>query len=65
MNPMERDHEILTVKDLCDLLQIHQSTLYKLIKAGKIPTFRLGSDWRFRRSQIMRWIAEQTVWAHQ
>jgi excisionase family DNA binding protein len=65
MNPMERDHEILTVKDLCDLLQIHQSTLYKLIKAGKIPTFRLGSDWRFRRSQIMRWIAEQTVGAHQ
>jgi excisionase family DNA binding protein len=65
MKPMERDHEILTVKDLCDLLQIHQSTLYKLTKAGKIPTFRLGSDWGFRRSQIMRWIAEQTVGAHQ
>jgi excisionase family DNA binding protein len=65
MNPRESDHEILTVKDMCDLRQVHQSTVYKLIKAGKIPTFRIGADWRFRRDQIMSWIAEQTIRAHQ
>ena len=56
MNPMESDHEVLTVKEICDLLQVHQSTIYKMIRQGKIPTFRIGSDWRFRRDRIMRWM---------
>src|ERR1700694_4148023 len=57
MNPMESDHEVLRVKEICDLLQFHQSTIYKMIRQGKIPSFRIGSDWRFRRDRIMRWIA--------
>jgi excisionase family DNA binding protein len=61
MNLMEGDHDILTMKNLCDLLQIHQSTAYRLIKKGKIPSFRIGSDWRFRRDQIERWMAERTT----
>jgi excisionase family DNA binding protein len=65
MNPIESDHDILTMKDLCDLLQVHQSTVYKLVKKGKIPSFRIGSDWRFRRDLIERWMAEGTVEAHQ
>src|SRR5580658_1244989 len=65
MNPMESDHEVLTVKEICDLLQVHQSTIYKMIRQGKIPTFRIGSDWRFRRDRIMRWMAERTMGAPQ
>jgi len=41
------------------MLGVHTSTVYKLIKEGKIPSFRVGSDWRFRRDQIVRWLAEQ------
>ena len=61
MNLMEGDHDILTMKNLCDLLQIHQSTAYRLIKKRKIPSFRIGSDWRFRKDLIVRWMAEQTT----
>jgi excisionase family DNA binding protein len=60
MNPVESGNEILTMKDICDLLRVHQSTIYKLIKKGKIPSFRIGSDWRFRRDMIERWVAERT-----
>ena len=60
MNPMESANEILTMKDICDLLQVHPTTLYKMIKKGKIPSFRIGSDWRFRRDMIERWMAEKT-----
>jgi Helix-turn-helix domain len=35
MNPMESDHEILTVKDMCGLLRVHYSTVYKLAKDGR------------------------------
>jgi excisionase family DNA binding protein len=41
---MESGNEILTIKEVCDLLQIHPTTVYKLIRKGKIPSFRSGSD---------------------
>jgi excisionase family DNA binding protein len=52
----------MTVKELCDYLKVHRDTVYRLLNAGKIRGFRLGSgigsDWRFRRKDIDRWIAE-------
>jgi excisionase family DNA binding protein len=65
MNPRALGHEILTVKEICELLQLHQATVYKLAKEGRIPAFRIGSDWRFQRDQIVHWIAEQTIGAAQ
>jgi excisionase family DNA binding protein len=49
MNPVESEHEILTMKELRYLLHAHQATIYKILKRGKIPSFRIGSEWRFRR----------------
>ena len=57
--------DILTVKEICDLLQVHQSTVYKLVRQGKIPSFRIGSDWRFRRDVIERWMTEQSTGTQQ
>jgi excisionase family DNA binding protein len=51
---------VLTVKEVCDLLRVHPTTLYKLIRAGKIPSFRVGSDWRFQQDLIERWMAEES-----
>ena len=65
MNPMEIDHKVLTVKEICDLLQVHQSTVYKLVRQGKIPSFRVGSDWRFHRDVIVRWMVEKSTAARQ
>lgn len=65
MNPMESGNEILTIKEVRDLLQIHPTTVHKLIRKGKIPSFRIGSDWRFRRDRIMRWMAEESISALQ
>ena len=62
---MADDQEVLTIKDVCDLLQVHQATLYKMVKQGKIPAFRIGSDWRFRKDAIMRWMAEKSMHARQ
>jgi excisionase family DNA binding protein len=58
---MVADHELLTVKEVSQILQVHPTTLYKMVRAGKIPSFRIGSDWRFRKDLLERWIAEQTV----
>jgi excisionase family DNA binding protein len=55
---MADDQEVLTVKEVCDLLRVHPTTLYKLAKQGKIPSFRVGTDWRFRKDAVLRWMVE-------
>jgi excisionase family DNA binding protein len=58
---MIADHEILTLEEVAAMLRISRHTLYRLARAGKIPSFRIGDDWRFRKDLIKRWIAQQTV----
>jgi excisionase family DNA binding protein len=43
-----------------EILQVNPSTVYKLVKEGRIPAFRIGTEWRFRKKEIVRWILEQT-----
>ena len=51
------DSPVMSVKEVGKYLQIHQSTVYRLLKKGTIPAFRVGSDWRFRKCDIDAWIA--------
>jgi len=60
-----KGEEILTLKEVCTLLQAHPSTLYKLTKRGRIPAFRTGQEWRFRRDAIEQWMAEKTIFSSQ
>jgi excisionase family DNA binding protein len=47
--------EVMTVKDLSDYLQCNQSTIYRLLKRGELPAFKVGSDWRFMTEEIRTW----------
>ena len=55
--------EVLTMEEICDVLQVHKSTVYNLARRGQIPGFRVGADWRFRKDAIERWMTEQTIYA--
>jgi excisionase family DNA binding protein len=57
---MAADLQILTPSEVCEMLRIHRDTLYKLIKQGKIQAFRIGTDWRFHRASVLRFIADTT-----
>lgn len=48
--------DILTIREVADLLKINEKTAYKLASAGKIPGFKVGGSWRFERQEIARWI---------
>jgi excisionase family DNA binding protein len=50
---------VLTVNDLCNYLKVHPGTIYRLIKTGELPAFRIGSDWRFNVEEIERWLTER------
>ena len=44
--------EVLTTDELAKYLKVSSFTVYRLVKAGKIPGFRVAADWRFSREQI-------------
>jgi excisionase family DNA binding protein len=53
------DNKVLTVRELSDYLKVHPSTIYRQLKRGRIPAFKVGSDWRFNIESIDRWRLEQ------
>jgi len=44
--------QLLTTKELADYLKLTEVTVYKYASEGKIPGFKVGSRWRFDKSQI-------------
>jgi len=49
----------MTIAELAAYLRCNKSTIYRLIKTEKLPAFRIGSDWRFKRELIEKWMEEQ------
>lgn len=48
--------DILTIDELAAYLKISKSTLYKLVREGKIPSQKIGRHWRFRKKAIDQWL---------
>ena len=59
MRRRPQSHNVLTSAEVCAWLQIHSQTLYRLIRHHGFPCFRMGSDYRFNREQIVAWAREQ------
>jgi excisionase family DNA binding protein len=51
----------MTVKELAVYLNVHPSTIYRMLAQNKLPCFKIGSDWRFHRATIDDWIRSQTT----
>jgi len=52
---------VMTVSEMANYLRVHPTTIYRLLKNGKIPAFRVGSDWRFNRERIDQWRIDSTI----
>jgi excisionase family DNA binding protein len=55
------DTKVLTVSELSNYLRVHRSTVYRLLKKGQLPGFRIGSDWRFNVEAIDQWRLQQST----
>lgn len=51
--------DILTIREVAEYLKLNEKTTYRLVADGKIPGFKVGGAWRFRLTEIERWIKEQ------
>ncbi|MCG3822563.1 Hsp20 family protein [Escherichia coli] len=57
-----RQQAIFTLDELATYLKVGKRTLYRLAAHGEIPAFKVGGTWRFRQSEIDRWINDQIHW---
>jgi len=53
------DSDIMTLKEVAAYLKINEKTAYRLTAEGKIPGFKVGGAWRFKRGEIESWIDVQ------
>src|SRR5690349_15070945 len=53
------EETFLTTEEVLEYLQVNLRTVYRLIKAGKIPAVRVGRQWRFRKRDIDAWLDSQ------
>ncbi len=51
--------DLLTTKQLQDLLQVDRVTIYRMLNDGRLRGFKVGGQWRFSRREIEAWLQEQ------
>ncbi len=52
--------EVMDIYAAAEYLRVSRGTLYKSIRAGEVPAFKLGRGWRFRKALLDRWMDEQS-----
>ena len=52
--------ELLTPDELSRILKLHPFTVTRLAREGKLPGFKVGGSWRFRKDQFERWVERET-----
>lgn len=53
------DSEFLTAEEVAEYLRLPLSTVYKLVQDKRLPGFKVGKHWRFRKDTIQKWITDQ------
>ncbi|HIF9244412.1 TPA: methylation-associated defense system helix-turn-helix domain-containing protein MAD1 [Photobacterium damselae] len=51
--------QILTLKEVAAYLKLAEKTAYRLVSEGKLPGFKVGGSWRFKKEDLDKWIDEQ------
>lgn len=49
---------ILTLREVAAYLKLAEKTAYRLASEGKLPGFKVGGSWRFKREDLEAWIEE-------
>jgi len=50
------DTDIMTIHEVAEYLKLTDKTAYRLAAEGKLPGFKVGGAWRFRKLDIDQWI---------
>ena len=58
---MAEAREVMNIRQASQYLGVSPDTLYKYVNEQKIPAFKLGNRWRFKKSKLDQWMEEQSA----
>jgi len=47
---------LLTTEQVANYLKIDKFTVYRLVAQKKLPAFKVGNQWRFKRTLLEAWL---------
>jgi excisionase family DNA binding protein len=57
---MADSREVMNIRQASQYLGVSPDTLYKYVNEQKIPAFKLGNRWRFKKSKLDQWMEEKS-----
>ena len=57
---MADSREVMNIRQASQYLGVSPDTLYKYLGEQKIPAFKLGNRWRFKKSKLDQWMEEKS-----
>jgi excisionase family DNA binding protein len=58
---MAEIREVMDIREASEYLGVSRETLYKYVYAEKIPAFKLGNRWKFKKTVLDRWMEKQST----
>ena len=49
---------LMTLAEVAEYLRLSKDSVYRMAQSGKIPASKVGTQWRFRRDEVDRWLEE-------
>lgn len=56
---LERRPTIMTVREVAKYLRMHQMTIYRMANEERLPAYKVGNRWRFKKEEIDAWLKRQ------
>jgi len=53
--------EVMDIREASDYLGVSRETLYKYVYEERIPAFKLGNRWKFKKTVLDRWMERQST----
>ena len=53
--------EVMTIKEIAEYLRVSYATIYRLIRKGALPAFKIGGQWRIKKEELNKKIAETCI----
>ncbi|CRX39590.1 helix-turn-helix domain-containing protein [Estrella lausannensis] len=51
--------EVFDIDEACTYLKLAKPTLYKYVRVGAIPAFKMGRVWRFHKQVLENWVKQR------
>ena len=58
---MRELREVMNIVEASDYLGVSRETLYKYVAEERIPAFKLGNRWKFKKTILDLWMERQSV----